>query len=284
MPNSFEHCEALVRVGDKDRYLATLFAPERARRALFALYAFNLEIARVRELAREPMPGEIRLQWWRDVFSAAGAGDVRANPVAAALGDTIVRYRLPLATFTDLIDARAFDLYDDPMATQAELDAYASKTSAALIFLAGLILDEGKLTPGFADVASHAGIGAAIAGLLANFGRHAARGQLYVPIAVLQQHGARAEDVFAGQLTPALTGALAEMRGYARERLAQAKASVASVPPGLLPALLPATAAAAILDRMERRAYDPFAPIEIAQWRRQRRLWRAARRPQRIFE
>ena len=73
--DSFDHCEALVRAADKDRYLATLFAPERCRRALFALYAFNVEVARIRELAREPMPGEIRLQWWRDVFSSGGGSD-----------------------------------------------------------------------------------------------------------------------------------------------------------------------------------------------------------------
>src|SRR5262249_13069411 len=123
MLDSFKHCEALVRAGDKDRFLATLFAPERARRALYALYAFNLEVAQVRALAREPMPGEIRLQWWRDVFSAAGSGDVRGHPVAAALTDTIVRYRLPLSAFIGLIEARTFDLYDDPIATLEELDA-----------------------------------------------------------------------------------------------------------------------------------------------------------------
>ena len=97
MPDAFDHCEALVRAADKDRFLATLFAPARYRRPLFALYAFNVEVARVRELAREPMPGEIRLQWWRDVFSAAGSSEFKANPVAAALTDTITRYHLPLA-------------------------------------------------------------------------------------------------------------------------------------------------------------------------------------------
>src|SRR5437868_7198846 len=101
--DSFDHCEALVRAADKDRYLATLFAPERCRRALFALYAFNVEVARIRELAREPMPGEIRLQWWRDVFSSGGGSDFRADPVAAALSATIVRHALPLHAFIDLI-------------------------------------------------------------------------------------------------------------------------------------------------------------------------------------
>jgi phytoene synthase len=282
MPDSFDHCEALVRAGDKDRFLATLFAPARSRRALFALYAFNLEIARVRELAREPMPGEIRLQWWYDVFSTPGAGEVRAHPVAAALSDTIVRYQLPLQVFTDLIEARAFDLYDDPMATFDELDAYAVKTSSALMALAALILDEGR-SPEIGTLAGHAGIAHAIAGLLATFAQHAARRQLYVPLEVLKRHGADPEDIFAGKTTMELRTALAEIRSHARGHLNEAKALAAHAPPSTAPAFLPASLARAMLDRMERRSYDPFRPLEFPQWRRQWLLWRAARRPKRMF-
>jgi phytoene synthase len=282
MPDAFDHCEALVRAADKDRFLATLFAPTRYRRALFALYAFNIEVARVRELAREPMPGEIRLQWWRDVFSAAGGGEFKAHPVAAALTDTIVRHHLPLSVFTDLIEARTFDLYDDPMASLDELEAYAGKTSSALIVLAALILQEGKAR-GIGTLAGHAGIAHAIAGLLAVFGQHAARRQLYLPLDLLQRHGARTEDIFAGKATIELRAALAELRLHARRRLAEAKALMASVPPAVAPALLPAALARVTLDRMERRSYDPFEVVEIPQWRRQWALWRAARQPARMF-
>ncbi|TLY72622.1 MAG: squalene/phytoene synthase family protein [Gammaproteobacteria bacterium] len=283
MPDSFDHCEALVRAADKDRFLATLFAPARCRRPLFALYAFNIEVARVRELAREPMPGEIRLQWWRDVFSEAGGSEARAHPVAAALTNTIVRYRLPLSAFSDLIEARAFDLYDDPMPSLEALEAYAGKTSAALIVLAMLILEEGKST-GLGTLAGHAGIAHAIAGLLASLGQHAARRQLYVPLDVLRRHGARVEDVFAGKATLELCAALAEMRLHARRHLTEAKALMASAPPAAMPALLPASLARVMLDRMERRSYDPFKVVEVPQWRRQWALWRAARRPAQMFD
>ena len=93
MATNYEHCAALVREADRDRYLATLFAPAQHRDALFALYAFNVEIARVRDLAREPMPGEIRLQWWREVLSGERGGEAAAHPVAAALRETLARYR-----------------------------------------------------------------------------------------------------------------------------------------------------------------------------------------------
>ena len=42
-------------------------------------------MTRVREAAREPLPGEIRLQWWTDVLSGERREEASANPVAAAL-------------------------------------------------------------------------------------------------------------------------------------------------------------------------------------------------------
>ncbi len=276
MPDAFDHCQELVREGDKDRFLATLFAPQKYRRALFALYAFNLEVARVRELAREPMPGEIRLQWWRDVLGGAGQGEVAANPVAAALRETVVRYRLPPQMLADLIDAREFDLYDDPMASLADLELYAMRTSSALIEMATRILNDGK-DSGTGDLAGHAGIAYSIAGLLRAFPMQAARRQLYVPTDVLQRHGAQAEDIFAGKVTPELRAALAELRLRARMHLTGARDLIGDAPPVVAPALLPVALVRPVLDRMERRRYQPFQPSDIPQWRRQWTLWRAAR-------
>ena len=125
------HCETLVREGDPDRYFAALFAPADKRPHLFALYAFNHEIARVRETVSEALPGEIRLQWWRDTLQGEARGDVRANPIAAALDDAIVQFRLPRQALVDLIDARIFDLYDDPMPTLNDLEGYCGETSSS---------------------------------------------------------------------------------------------------------------------------------------------------------
>jgi phytoene synthase len=276
MQDAFTHCEQLVRAGDKDRFLAALFAPEKYRRALFVLYAFNLEVARVREVAREPMPGEVRLQWWAEVLSGTGRGEVAANPVAAALREVVVRYRLPPQALADLIDARRFDLYDEPMASLAALELYASKTSSAVIALAARILSDGR-DPGIGDLAQHAGIAYAIAGLLRAFPIHAARRQLYVPIEVLQRHHARTEDVFAAKATIELHAALAEMRLRARQHLAAARDLLGAMPVAVAPALLPVALVRPLLARMERRFYRPFRPSQLAQWRRQWILWRAAR-------
>jgi phytoene synthase len=103
------HAYALgeVRVADRDRFLASLFAPEIERRGLVALLAFDHELARTRSVTREPMLARIRLEWWREaVVEAAGTGKPRAQPIVEALSETVRRHGLPVQRFFDLIDAR----------------------------------------------------------------------------------------------------------------------------------------------------------------------------------
>jgi phytoene synthase len=193
------------------------------------------------------------------------------------------------------------------MATRTELEAYAGKTSAALIELAAAILlgsrenrsderdkesavgekngdheDKGR-EQGVSPLAHHAGTAYALAGLLNAFPRHAARGQLYVPLDLLTRHGASRQDIAGGKTTPELRAALAEVRMRARTHLAAAAELFATAPFAAMPALLPVALVRPMLNLMERRAYDPFVPVELAQWQRQWHLWRAARRPERIF-
>jgi len=282
MQDAFAHGGALLRAADKDRFLTSLFAPAEHRDALFALYAFNVEVARVREVVREPVAGEIRLQWWSDVFDGARRGEVAAHPVAAALLASMARYRLPPDRFKALIEARRFDLYDEPMATLADLEAYADGASASLVALAAQILAAGS-EPDIVALSHHAGLAHALAGLLAAFPIHAARGQLFIPLEILARHGADRLDV-SGPATPQLRAALAELRLCARHHLGAARQLLATAAPTLVPALLPVALAGPTLARMERRGYDPFVPVAIAPWRRQWLIWRAARRPRRIFD
>jgi 15-cis-phytoene synthase len=281
MPDPFEHCEAVVREGDKDRFLATLFAPEKYRRALHALYAFSLELARVRDVAREPMPGEIRLQWWRDALLGAVSGDAAGHPVAAALREVVVRYRLPPAALSDMIDARSFDLYDEPMPSVAELESYAMRTAGLQFELATRILRDGR-DGGATELIAHAGVADAIARLLRSLPIHAARGQLYVPADLMARHAANADDVFAGRATPELRSALADLRLHARHHLDLVRERLAAAPDAILPGLLPLATVQPLLKRMERGGYQPFAPLDLPQWRRQWALWRASRNPRRI--
>ena len=282
MQDAFAYSEALVRAADRDRFLTGLFAPAAARAALYALYAFNVEIARVREVARDPLAGEIRLQWWGDVLDGEARGDVEANPVAAALLATVARHGLPVDRLKSLIAARRFDLYNEPMATLAELEAYADDASAGLMALAAGVLDA-RRSPDIDRLMHHAGAAHAITGLLYALPTHAARGQLYVPVELLQHRGGGQAEIAAGVATAAVRAALTDLRQVARDHLAAARRLLGAASPALLPALLPLAPVPAMLTNMERRGYDPFAPLAIASWRRQWLIWRASRQPARLF-
>jgi len=276
MQDAFAYCAEVVRATDRDRYLATLFAPAKKRGALYALYAFNSEVARVREAARQPLPGEIRLQWWSDVLRGERSGEANANPVASALLAAMKQHHIASAKLIDLIDARRFDLYDEPMAAVVDLETYARRTSSVLFALAAQVLSASEAQA----IAEPAGIAYAIVDLLRALPLHAARHQLYVPTEVLNRHHVQTEDLFAGRTSAALNAALADLRNLARNHLAKASKRMSELPGGVLPAFLPVALVQPSLDRLERS--DAFVPAEIPPWRRQWLIWRAARNPARI--
>lgn len=271
------HCEELVRRGDKDRFLASLFAPDEQRKHLFALYAFNLEVARVRDVVSDALPGEMRLQWWRDAIGGCGHGDVGRHPVAAALIDTVEACDLPRQPLLDLIEARAFDIYDDPMPTVAHLEAYARATCSQPMAVATDILGA-RGCNWTATMVDHGGIAYAVTGLLRAMPFHASRGQVFLPIDVMDRQGARCEDVLAGKETPELLAALADLRALARRHLDAAGDCIRDICRQAVPAVLPIALVRPYLEHMERRSFRPFAEkCVVPQWRRQWILWKAAR-------
>jgi phytoene synthase len=276
MQDAFAYCAELVRTADRDRFIASLFAPAERRGALHALYAFGAEMARVREAAHTALPGEIRLQWWAEAINRERDGEANANPVAAALLATMERYHLRREVLLDLIEARRFDLYEDTMRTLDDLETYLRRTSSQLISLAASILAGAE----FEAVAAPAGIASGITQILRAFPIHVARRQLYLPTEMLEQHQVRPHDVFAGRSSPGLVAVFAALRDVARHHLARVGQELKALPHETNPALLPLAVIRPWLDRLERRG--PFSPIELAAWRRQWLIWRAARNPARI--
>jgi phytoene synthase len=280
--DAFQYCETLVRATDKVRFLTALFAAAEHRKALFALYAFNVEITRVSELVREPLAGEIRLQWWSDLLAGAAPGDTSANPVAVALIAVKERYSLSTYQLQSLIDAHRFDLHDEAIQTIGELEDYAKSVSCNLMALATRILVNGD-DANIDKLIEHAGIAHAIAGLLKAFPLHAQRRRIYLPLDVLERHGASVHEINGGRATSALRAVLADLRLLARRHLDDAGKLMRTAPAAMIPAILPVALVALTLARMEKRNYDPFVEVDIAALRRQWLIWRAARKPERMF-
>jgi len=276
--DSAAFCADLVRTHDFDRYASTLFIASDKRRALLALYAFNTEISRVREQVSQPLPGEVRLQWWTDMLSGAGHGGVEGNPVAAELLRAIRTCNLPAEPLARLIDEHQFDLYNDPMPSLAALEAYIADTSGALFALAARIM--GRQSDEIDHLARHAGLAQGMARMIAALRSDAARRQLFMPLQILEQHGSGLEEVFAAKETPKLRAALDELIGELRAHLRTALALLADAPREVRPVFLPLALVRRDVKRMSRADNDPFAPRPRSRFRTLWTLWRASRRPE----
>ncbi|MBV9588994.1 MAG: squalene/phytoene synthase family protein [Hyphomicrobiales bacterium] len=279
LESAYGYCALLLQENDKDRFLADLFIPAEQRSHVNALHAFSFEIARVREVVSEPMPGEIRHQWWRDALEGNARGGVSANPVAAALIDTVERFGLPRAALVALIDARGFDLYDAPMPDLPSLESYAKNTSSVLFRLTTQILAKGSSSDcaeaRLDAAAESAGLAYAFTGLIRAFAAHAARRQVYLPASVLRQHGSSPDEALQGRSTPALLASIGEWRRETRRHLAEALSLVSNLPDRFTPAFVPVALVDPYLRQTETRGFDPFrSPVELPQWRRQWALWR----------
>lgn len=240
---------------DRERFVTALFAPAAEREALLTLYAFNLELSRVRENVHEPVAGMIRLQWWRDVLNRDRDAEAARHPVAAPLLALVRERELPVALFDLMLTAREQDLSATPFATQAELSIYARQSAGALAELAVLAL--GADDDLSRDLARQVGQAWAAVGLLRAVPVHVRQGWLSLPAEVLEQAGTSASAVLAGTADKAAVArAVAILGRQARLTLTQARRRRAVR--RALPALLPATLAAAHLHRLERVGWDPF--------------------------
>jgi phytoene synthase len=274
MRANYKHCASVVRDGDRDRYIASLFAPAERRPHLHALYAFDRELALVPHRVHEALAGEVRFQWWRDALAGEARGDTAAHPVAAALIDTVARHALATEPLNALIDARACELYEEPFATVAACTAYGRQTASSVLALAARILDPAAAVGAAAEPA---GVASALAGLLQSFPQDAARGRLFLPLDVLERNGVRREELGAGRTTPQLRAAVRDVAKQACELLDEAGRAWDAVAPGARAAFLPLATVRPLLARLMRNP-DPFRATGLAPWRRQWLIWRAAHR------
>ncbi len=275
--SALSFCTDLVRAHDYDRYLCAMFAPETARAGLMAIYAFNQEIAKIREVISEPASGYIRLQWWREALDAVYGGGNPQHQVAVVLGDAVDRFGLSRTHFDRLIDGRAFDLEDQRPENLAALESYADATSTPLVSLALEVLAERGAAAHAAG--RHIGVAWGLIGQLRATAFNARRKRTNLPLDALAKVGLAPDDVFNVRLS----GHKASSEDT-RRALAQVTKEIAAVAKNhligarnfrsefkrktlvrFLPAYLPGILANGYLGRLHRHDYDLFASgLEIA--------------------
>ncbi len=274
--SALSFCTDLVRAHDYDRYLCAMFAPETARAGLMAVYAFNQEIAKIREIISEPISGHIRLQWWREALDTIYGGGNPQHQVAVALGDAVERFDLSRTHFDRLIDGRALDVEDQRPENLAALESYADATSTPLISLGLEVLAERGAAAHAAG--HHIGVAWGLIGQLRATAFNARKKRTFLPLDELAKVGLAPDDVFQVRLSSHKTSS-----GDTRKALAQVAKEIAALANDhligarnfrsefrkktlvrFLPAYLPGILANGYLGRLHWRDYDLFAPgLEI---------------------
>ena len=265
MPPAEDYISALVRVSDHDRFLTAVLAPESARAGVMALYAFNAEVARVRESVSETLIGQMKLQWWRDVVGAVydNGAVPQGNPVVEALAATIRTYGLTRAHFDTLLEARAQDMSDEAPPDVDALERYAEGTSASLTFLVLEVLgvrdDESQ------GAGRHVGIAWALTGMLRAVLYHARTNRFFLPQDLMAEKNLTAHDVQERTNVAKIAAVVEQIAARARMHLNAARKYRDKVDVKALPALLPATLADRCLLGLAKRRFDVFDPRHVMQ-------------------
>jgi len=249
-----------LRQHDRDRYQIALFARSERRDALFALYAFNYEVARIREAVREPMLGLVRLQWWRDALDEIYAGKPpRRHEVVAPLAAAIAAHGLSQAYFSALLEARAQDMDEAPPESLEALENYAAGTSGSLVLLALEVL--GVRDAQAATTGREIAIAYTFAGLLVAAPFHARQRRVYLPASLTAQHGVDLErTLFALRSSLELAAVSRDIAERARGYLRAARQRRGAVARTAMPALLHAVLAERRLRQLDAVDHNLFDP------------------------
>ncbi len=230
-PDMNDAIAALVRRHDPDRFLTALFAPPDRRDALLALYAFNHELARAREVASEPPLALIRLQWWREVVEGEAKRHEVATPLSAAIGAGL----LAPDDLLPVIEARETEVYGD-FETLSDWRAWLLMGAGGLAVAAARAL--GAAEP---EAARLAGAAYGASGVLRATGVLAARGTCLLPRDVLARHGLSAEAFVADPGSEAGRAALRDQVAEGQAMLTRGR--FGTVPRAAVAAVLPAVLA-----------------------------------------
>ncbi|MFM2421639.1 MAG: hypothetical protein RL291_169, partial [Pseudomonadota bacterium] len=272
----------VAKIHEPDRYASALLVSNEAQRdGLLAIAAFAAELRRIPLAVKEPMMGEIRLQWWRDAIAAPTpaspehAEGAAAHPVAAALLKAAAKFNLPSALLAAMTEARSFDLYPDTMPDEATLDAYLMKTEGIVFDLSARVLGQSSPSQSLLTTASRA---YGLSRLAMELPHALARGRLPLPAPRLEACGIDIDALLRGEHSTAVDKLRDSLLNDVRTAYDAAKPQVAALPRDARAAFLPLALVPSSIKRLEAsgNAWLSQPPV-LTPFGRYWRLWRAYR-------
>ncbi len=250
------YCASATKKHDYDRFLITLFAKSEIREDLYSLYAFNHEVAKIREAVSEPMLGEIRLQWWREAIEGIAEGKPRNHEVVLPLNAAFHRHGLTADMFMRVIDARAADIYDENPAELSDFESYLGNTSGNLMEIAAWMLGEREQR--VLSLTHDLGLVWGLIGTLRALRYQISLNKLSLPQDLLDEYGVSKRELFSMEATDgirAMVGALCQNAERYLKQIADEKSTLSKDVRSLF--LLTALSHS-YLNMIKKAGYDPF--------------------------
>lgn len=249
------HCQMLIDQFDHDRYLTCLYAPEQIRQNLFALYSFNYEISRIREMVSEPMIGEIRLQWWRDALTdITQGGPIRYHDVIGPLATAITAHNLSEDILMSIVDGRGQDLYDESPVTSTDLESYLAQTSGNLSCLAVHIAGQNDID----ELAQSLGMAWGYVGLIRSVPYHMSLKKNYIPQDLMEKNGHQGQAFLSPDDPENVAAIIRQLSDKAVTHLENIKQQKHRIKAETRSIFLLSALARSYLKTIERANYNPF--------------------------
>ncbi|KAM9626375.1 NADH dehydrogenase (ubiquinone) complex I, assembly factor 6 isoform 2-T2 [Trichechus inunguis] len=230
------YCMELLRKRDYEGYLCSLLLPAESRSAAFALRAFNVELAQVKDSVSEKTIGLMRMQFWKNTVEDIYCDNPPQQPVAIELWKAIKRHNLTKRWLMKIIDEREKNLDDKAYRNIQELETYAENTQSSLLYLTLEILGVKDLHADHA--ASHIGKAQGIVTCLRAAPYHGSRRKVFLPMDIFMLHGVSQEDFLRKNQDKNVRDVIYDIASQAHLHLKHARSFQKSVPVKAFPAFL----------------------------------------------
>ncbi|XP_025116100.1 NADH dehydrogenase (ubiquinone) complex I, assembly factor 6-like isoform X2 [Pomacea canaliculata] len=256
--NNADYCRELVKKFDFENYLWCLLMPKEVQRAAFAIRAFNVEIAQVRDVVSEKKIGFMRMQFWKDVLQNINEGSPPQMPVAVELAGAVRYFKLSRRYLSHLLEGRADQLEIDGFTSVKEVEKYAENTVSSLHYLMLECLGVKNVHADHA--ASHIGKAQGLTTLLRATPYHAQQRRVYLPIDIIVKNKVSQEDVIRGRNEQNIRDAIFEVASLAHQHLEIARSFHKDVPKTAVPAFINTVPCDLYLKKLQKANFNVFEP------------------------
>nr|XP_037856198.1 NADH dehydrogenase (ubiquinone) complex I, assembly factor 6 isoform X6 [Chlorocebus sabaeus] len=224
------------RKRDYEGYLCSLLLPAESRSSVFALRAFNVELAQVKDSVSEKTIGLMRIQFWKKTVEDIYCDKPPHQPVAIELWKAVKRHNLTKRWLMKIVDEREKNLDDKAYRNIKELENYAENTQSSLLYLTLEILGIKDIHADHA--ASHIGKAQGIVTCLRATPYHGSRRKVFLPMDICMLHGVSQEDLLRRNRDKNVRDVIYDIASQAHLHLKHARSFHKSVPVKAFPAFL----------------------------------------------